>query len=139
MAEVFITRKEHFNAAHRLHREDWSEQKNSEIFGKCANKNWHGHNFTLLVTVKGEPNPDTGFVMNLKELADLVKNEVVSKIDHRNMNVDVPFMAGVIPSTENLAIKIWEIIEPLVKTETRKLHSVRIFETESNSVEYFGR
>ena len=138
MAEVFITRKEHFNAAHRLHRADWTEQKNEEVFGKCANANWHGHNFTLLVTIKGTPNPETGFVMNLKDLGEIVKNEVILKIDHKNLNLDVPFMKGILPSTENLAIEIWRILVPLITIHAAKLHSVRIFETENNSVEYFG-
>ena len=138
MPEVYLTRKEHFNAAHRLHRADWSEDENERVFGRCANANWHGHNYTLLVTVKGTPNPDTGFIINLKDLALLMEHEVVVKLDHKNLNVDVPFMKGILPSTENLAIEIWKILEPLIQAQHAKLFSVRLFETENNSVEYRG-
>lgn len=138
MPEVYLTRKEHFNAAHRLHRADWSEDENERVFGRCANANWHGHNFTLLVTVKGTPNPDTGFIINLKDLAVLIQKEVILKLDHKNLNIDVPFMKDILPSTENLAIEIWKILDPLIQAHHAKLFSVRIFETENNSVEYRG-
>ena len=131
MPQVFITRKEHFNAAHRLHKADWSQEENERVFGRCANANWHGHNFTLLVTVRGTPQHDTGFVMNLKDLAEIVKTEVIVKIDHKNLNLDVQFMKGIQPSTENLAIEIWRILQPLIAEHNATLHSVRIFENRS--------
>lgn len=133
---VFLTRKEHFNAAHRLYVEEWSEEKNREIFGKCANPNWHGHNFTLYVTIKGEPDPKTGMVLNLKNLSKLIREKVLDKVDHRNLNVDVDFMKGEMPSIENLAVSIWKELE--TGLEKGYLHSVKIFETDRNYVEYFG-
>jgi 6-pyruvoyltetrahydropterin/6-carboxytetrahydropterin synthase len=108
MKPIYITRRETFNAAHRLRREDWSEAKNEEVFGKCSNKNWHGHNFDLFVTVKGIPSDETGFVINLKDLGQIIKENVIEKVDHKNINLDVPFMKGKMSSTENLAIGIWE-------------------------------
>ncbi len=138
MKTVYITRRERFNAAHKLHREDWSDEKNLEVFGKCSNKNWHGHNYTIYVTVKGTPSKETGFVMNLKILSRILKEEIIEPLDHKNMNLDVPFMKGVIPTTENLAIKIWETIEARVKDSGGELVKIRIEETENNFVEYFG-
>jgi 6-pyruvoyltetrahydropterin/6-carboxytetrahydropterin synthase len=135
---VFITRKEHFNAAHKINRPDWTEEKNQEVFGKCCNKNWHGHNYDLFVTVKGEVNPETGFVLNLKTLGEIIKEEVTEKIDHKNLNLDVDFMKGIMPSTENLTIEIWKILAPLVKNLGAELHCVKLYETENNYVEYFG-
>jgi 6-pyruvoyltetrahydropterin/6-carboxytetrahydropterin synthase len=141
MALVYLTRKEHFNAAHKLYNPNWSEDQNKEVFGPCANANWHGHNFDLYVTVKGQPNPDTGFIMDLKKLSVIIRDNVTEQLDHKNLNVDVPFMLGKMPSTENLAIAIWEILFPLVKQhsdERAQLHSIRLFETPRNFVEYFG-
>lgn len=138
MKTVYITRREHFNAAHKLWNDDWSEEKNVEVFGKCANKNWHGHNFNLFVTVKGEVNPATGFVVDLKELSNIIKNEVIEEIDHRNINLDVPFMQGKMASTENIAIGIWEILAPLIRELGANLHCIKLCETENNYVEYFG-
>lgn len=135
---VYITRKEHFNAAHRIDRPDWSEEKNLEVFGKCANKNWHGHNYELFVTVKGEVDAGTGFVVNLKTLSTIIRNEITEKIDHKNLNLDVDFMAGIMPTTENLAIAIWKKLKPLVSGLGAELHCVKIYETENNYVEYFG-
>lgn len=135
---IFLTRKEHFNAAHKLCRDDWSDEKNKEVFGKCANANWHGHNFDLFVTVKGNPDPETGFVVDLKTLSLIIKEYIVEELDHKNLNLDVPFMQGVMPSTENLAIKIWEILYPLVQSERCVLHCVKLYETENNFVEYYG-
>jgi 6-pyruvoyltetrahydropterin/6-carboxytetrahydropterin synthase len=135
---IFLTRKEHFNAAHKLCRDDWSDEKNKEVFGKCANANWHGHNFDLFVTVKGNPDPETGFVVDLKTLSLIIKENIVEELDHKNLNLDVPFMKGVMPSTENLAIKIWEILYPLVQSERCVLHCVKLYETENNFVEYYG-
>lgn len=138
MKTVYITRRETFNAAHKLHREDWSEEKNWEVFGKCSNHNWHGHNFTILVTVKGVPNKDTGFVINLKDLSQIVKDEVVEPLDHKNLNLDVPFLKGMLPSTENMVIEIWKIIlEPIAKAGG-ELAKIKLVETENNFVEYYG-
>ena len=105
---LYITRKERFNAAHKLHRKDWSNDKNMEVFGKCSNPNWHGHNYDLFVTVKGDINPETGFVIDLKYLSTLIKDKVVDKIDHKNVNLDVDVMEGKMASTEVLAQAIWE-------------------------------
>lgn len=138
MKIVHVTRRERFNAAHKLWNEDWSREKNFEVFGKCANPNWHGHNYDLFVTVKGEPQADTGFCVDLKDLSDLLKKEIVDKLDHKNLNLDVPFMQGVMASTENLCIAIWEQIEDSISEMGCTLHSVRINETENNFAEYFG-
>lgn len=135
---VYLTRKEHFNAAHKLANPQWSDEKNLEVFGKCSNKNWHGHNYDLFVTVKGKPNPDTGFIINLKELSVLIRNEICLKLDHKNLNEDVPFLKGILPSTENVAIVIWEILAPKIKEMGANLHCVKLYETENNFVEYFG-
>lgn len=132
---ILVTRKEHFNAAHKLENPDWTEEKNREVFGKCANKNWHGHNYQLFITVKGEPDPETGYVTDLKQLSLLIKRLVIDKLDHRNINLDVDFMQGKMASTENIAIGIWEQLEPHVKG----LYSVKLYETENNFVEYFGK
>lgn len=137
---IYITRKEHFNAAHKLYNPKWSKEKNQEVFGPCANENWHGHNFDLFVTVKGKPDPDTGFVVDLKQLSSLIKSKVVDEIDHKNINLDVPFMKGKMASTENIAIEIWKILEsslPTIAPEA-KLHCIKLYETPRNYVEYYG-
>lgn len=135
---VYLTRKERFNAAHKLYNPDWSEEQNDEVFGECANKNWHGHNFDLYVTVKGEVDPETGFVINLKDLSALIKELVIDKLDHRNLNLDVDFMHGKMASTENLVIEIWKQIEAPIAVLGADLHKIYLRETENNSVEYFG-
>jgi 6-pyruvoyltetrahydropterin/6-carboxytetrahydropterin synthase len=135
---IYITRKEHFNAAHKLHNPNWSEEQNNEVFGKCANPNWHGHNYNLFVTVKGEVNPDTGYSVNLKDLSVIIRTYITDKLDHKNLNLDVPFLKGLMPSTENVAIAIWKELLPYVNTMGCKLHSVKLYETENNYVEYFG-
>lgn len=135
---VYIIRKEHFNAAHKLWRNDWSDEKNEEIFGKCANKNWHGHNFNLIVTVKGVPNPETGFVINLKDLSKIIKTEVVDVFDHKNLNLDVACMKDILASTENMVIVIWELLEQPIQNAGGILAKIRLEETENNFVEYFG-
>ena len=134
---VYITRIEHFNAAHKLFNPAWSREKNEEIFGKCANENWHGHNFELHVTLKGTPNPGTGFVYDVKKLSNIVKVHVTEKIDHKNLNVDVPFMAGKLCSIENLVIAIWQELVPHLPEQV-KLHSLKLYETPRIYVEYFG-
>jgi 6-pyruvoyltetrahydropterin/6-carboxytetrahydropterin synthase len=135
---VFITRREHFNAAHRLFREDFSDEKNLEVFGKCSNPKWHGHNYTLYVTVKGPINPETGFVINLKDLSRILKEEVIEQLDHRNINLEVGFMQGKLASAENIAIGIWEQIEIPIRNLGAELHCVKLLETENNIVEYYG-
>lgn len=135
---IYITRKASFNAAHKLSRPDWTEAQNTEVFGKCANPNWHGHNYQLYVTVKGEINPETGFLVDLKWLKEITNTYVVDKIDHRNLNLDVDFMSGKLASTENLAIAIWDELVHLIAEAGAELHSIKIYETENNFVEYFG-
>lgn len=137
---VYISRKEHFNAAHRLFNPAWSKEKNLEVFGPCANDNWHGHNFDLIVTVKGSPDPETGFVVDMKKLSTLIRNEITDKLDHKNINLDVDFMKDKLASCENLIIEIWKILEKHLPEITKRgvLHSIRLYETPRNYVEYFG-
>jgi len=135
---VYLTRVEHFNAAHRLFNESWSEAKNIEVFGKCANANWHGHNYELHVTIKGEPNPDTGFIYNAKTLGELIKHVIVERVDHRNLNLDVDFMKGKFTSAENFAMSIWNELKPHIEKSTARLHCVKLVETPRIYVEYFG-
>lgn len=138
MKPIYITRRETFNAAHKLWREEWSPEKNYEVFGKCSNHNWHGHNFQLFVTVKGIPNEETGFVINLKTLSKILKEKVIEEIDHKNLNLDVPFLKGIMASTENIAIAIWDLIEEDVRQNGGELAHIRIIETENNFVDYYG-
>jgi 6-pyruvoyltetrahydropterin/6-carboxytetrahydropterin synthase len=137
---VYICRKEHFNAAHKLYNPNWSPEKNAEVFGPCANANWHGHNFELIVTVKGKPDPDTGFVMDLKTLSTIIKREVVEKLDHKNLNLDVDFMQGKMTSCEILIQEIWKILAPKIKEQAphADLHKLTLYETHQNFVEYMG-
>ncbi|MCD4730016.1 MAG: 6-carboxytetrahydropterin synthase [Bacteroidales bacterium] len=135
---MFITRRERFNAAHRLFREDWSDEKNLEVFGKCSNPNWHGHNYIMYITVKGEVSQETGFVVNLKDLSKIIKTRIINKIDHKNLNLEVDFMKGRIVSTENIAIAIWEELEENIQQIGAELHCIKIVETENNFVEYYG-
>lgn len=135
---IYITRKEHFNAAHKLYNPAWSDEKNKEIFGKCANENWHGHNYQLFVTVKGIADPETGYVADLKELSSVIRTRITDKIDHKNINLDVDFMQGRLASTENLAIAIWEQLLPFFADKEYTLHCIKLYETENNFVEYFG-
>jgi 6-pyruvoyltetrahydropterin/6-carboxytetrahydropterin synthase len=135
---IYITRKERFNAAHKLYREDWSDEQNQEIFGKCSNPNWHGHNYELFVTVKGEINPETGFVIDLKELKRIITIYVTDVLDHKNINIDVEFMKGKMASTEVLAVTIFDVLKPHIDGQGAILHAVKLFETENNFVEYFG-
>lgn len=135
---IYVTRKERFNAAHKMWRAEWSEEKNKEVFGKCANVNWHGHNYDLFVTVKGELQ-ETGYVVDLKLLSDLINERVIDLLDHKNINLDVEFMKGKMTSTENLTIGIWNLLEGAIKNELNCiLHSVKLYETENNFAEYFG-
>ena len=134
---VYLTRLEHFNAAHKLYNPVWNREKNEQVFGKCANENWHGHNYELLVTVKGNPDPDTGFLFDVKTLSNIIKLHVIEKLDHKNLNVDVDFMHGKMCSTENLAIEIWKQLEPHIPMPV-KLHCVKLYETPRIYIEYFG-
>ena len=134
---VYLTRIEHFNAAHRLYNPGWSYEKNEEVFGKCANENWHGHNYELYVTVKGDPNPDTGFLYDVKKLSLLIKEHVTDKIDHLNLNLDVGFMKGKMCSTENLTVGIWNELKSHLPASVQ-LHCIKLHETPRIYVEYFG-
>ena len=135
---IYITRRERFNAAHRLFRPDYSNERNMKVFGKCSNPNWHGHNYELFVTVKGRVNPETGFLLNLKTLSKIIREKVINKLDHKNINLEVDFMEGKLASTENLAISIWNELETEINTLHAQLHCVKIHESENNYVEYFG-
>lgn len=135
---IFITRRERFNAAHRLFREDFTDEQNFEVFGKCSNPNWHGHNYELMVTLKGEIDEKTGFLVNLKKLSRLIRELVISKIDHKNINLEVDFMKGKLASTENLAVGIWNELYDGVRKLGAELHCVKVTESENNYVEYFG-
>ena len=135
---IYVTRRERFSAAHRLFREEWDDEKNAEIFDKCTYPNWHGHNYVLYITVKGELNAETGFVVNIKNLSKIIKENITFKLDHRNLNLDVDFMKGKIASTENLVIGIWNELEPLISDIGIQLHKIKIEETENNFVEYYG-
>ena len=136
---IYLTRRERFNAAHRLYREEWTDEKNMEVFGKCSNPNWHGHNYVLFVTVKGEIQPDLGYVVDLKVLSRIIREHIIDKLDHKNLNLEVEFMRGRMASTEQIAIAIWEELDPHVRSLDVDLHSVRLEETENNFVEYFGK
>ena len=135
---VYLTRVEHFNAAHKLYNENWDEAQNLEVFGKCANANWHGHNYELHVTIKGTPNPDTGFIYNAKTLSTLIKDVIVERVDHRNLNLDVDFMKGKFTSAENFAMSIWNELKPHIEGSGVELHKIKLQETPNIYVEYFG-
>jgi 6-pyruvoyltetrahydropterin/6-carboxytetrahydropterin synthase len=137
---IYVKRKEHFNAAHRLYNPKWSKERNEEVFGLCANEYYHGHNFELIVTVKGIPDPDTGFVVDMKKLGDLIETKIIDKVDHRNLNMDVDFMQGKMTSCEVFVIEIWKILAPAIEqlSPQAKLHSLFLQETNKNFVEYFG-
>ena len=136
---VYITRIERFNAAHKLWVEDWTEEQNREAFGKCSNKNWHGHNYNLHVTIKGWPDPVTGFVMDVKKLSLIIHEQVTDHLDHSNLNLDVDFIPpGLQPTTENLVILIWHRLAPALEAFPCKLHAVKLWETETIYAEYYG-
>ncbi len=134
---VYLTRIEHFNAAHKLYNPNWSKEKNEEVFGKCANENWHGHNFELFVTIKGNPDPDTGFIYDAKKLGAIIQERIIEKLDHRNLNVDVDFMQGKLCSIENLVVAIWDELHPHLPGAVQ-LHCLKLVETAKIYVEYFG-
>lgn len=136
MPTVTVTRRLTFNAAHRVHNPDLSDLENVRLFGKCNNPNWHGHNYELEVSVRGEVDAKTGYVMDLAQLKDVVTREIIDKVDHRNLNLDVDFMKDIIPTTENLVIGIWKVLKPAITPA--ELVLVRLWETENNRVEYAG-
>ena len=135
---IFITRRERFSAAHRMYRNDWTDEENLRVFGKCSNPNWHGHDYVLQVTVKGIVPEELGFFMNITTLKQIIKDKIIDKADHKNLNLDVSFMRGKIATTENLAIAIWNELKPAIEKEGAVLHCVKIAETENNSIEYYG-
>ena len=135
---IYITRREQFCSAHRMYRKDWSDEENLKVFGKCSNPNWHGHNYVLHVTVKGEIPEETGFFINLSRLKEIIKDKIIDKVDHKNLNLEVGFMSGRIATTENLAMAIWNELKPALENEGAMLHCVKIGETENNSIEYYG-
>jgi len=136
---IYLTRREKFSAAHRMFRPDYTDEQNEEIYGQCSNPEWHGHNYVLYVTVKGEVNPDLGYLMNIKTLQAIIKEQVITGLDHRNLNTQVGFMKDKLASTENIAIAVWEILEPYINKEGAELHCIKIAETENNFIEYFGK
>jgi len=135
---IYITRRLYFNATHKLWNDNWTPEENKRIFGPCANENWHGHNYTLDITLAGNINPETGYVMDLKEIKDIAEKHVLSKVDHKNLALDVDFMKGLNPTTEILAIKFWEILYPLLKRENASLYEITLYETERQWVSYKG-
>ena len=134
--EITVSRKAHFNAAHRLHNKNWSAEKNEQVFGKCNYSNYHGHNYELIVSVTGKVNPETGYVIDMGELKNIIKDEIEDRLDHKNLNLDVPHFKNLIPSTENLAIFIWNKLRDAIKINCDL--SVVLFETPRNFVEYSG-
>ena len=135
---LYLTRRERFCAAHRMFREEWTDEDNARVFGKCSNPNWHGHNYILWVTIKGAVSQEHGFVLNINTLKQIILDNIISKIDHKNINLEVDFMKGKIATTENLAISIWNELSPLILKEGAALHCIKIEETENNSIEYYG-
>lgn len=136
---VYVTRREHFNAAHKMYRDEWSPEKNLQVFGKCANPNWHGHNYNLYVTVKGEVSADGNYLIDLKKLKKIIREHVTEKLDHKNLNLDVSFMQGKMATTELLCIEIFNQLKfPIEANNGVFLHSVKLYETENQYVEYLG-
>ena len=134
--EITVSRKAHFNAAHRLHNKNWSDEKNQKIFGKCNYQNYHGHNYELIVSVTGKINPETGYVIDMGELKKLIKNEIEERLDHKNLNIDVPHFSNTIPSAENICIYIYDILRDNIDSQFKL--SVRLYETPRNFVDYSG-
>lgn len=135
---IYLTRRERFSAAHRMFREELSDEENKRIYGKCSNPLWHGHNYVLFVTVKGEINSKIGYFMNATRLREIITENVIAKLDHRNMNLETDFMKDKVATTENLAISIWNVLKRPLEEEGAKLHCIRIEETENNFIEYYG-
>ncbi|MFZ4563571.1 MAG: 6-carboxytetrahydropterin synthase [Bacteroidales bacterium] len=135
---VYIIRREHFSAAHRLFLPEKTDEENFEIFGKCSNPNWHGHNYILLVTVKGEKDPKTGLVIHLRHISKMIDDKILKKVDHKNLNLEVDFLAGQVPTSENVAIGIWNELEGDIRKLGAALHCVRLEQSENNFIEYYG-
>lgn len=138
---MYLSRDVHFSAAHKLYNEDWSKEKNSEVYGVCSNEYYHGHNFDMTVTVKGPVDPETGFVINFKDLKRIVNDEIIEKVDHKNLNIDVDFLKGKLTSCENLILEFWKILEPKIREATdnrAQLHCIKLKETDKNYAEYYG-
>ena len=136
MPTLYVTRETHFNAAHRLHNPEKSDEWNRSVFGVCNSPNWHGHNYVLRVTVSGIPNPDTGCVIDLSVLKQVIEEKVIRHMDHKNLNLDVPFLSGIMPSVENLVVAIWDQLENALPSG--QLYRIQLYETPRNSAEYFG-
>ena len=134
--EITVSRKAHFNAAHRLHNKNWSNEKNQKVFGKCNYQNYHGHNYELIVSVTGKINPETGYVIDMGELKKIIKTEIEERLDHKNLNLDIPYFRNLIPSTENLAVFIWNKLRDAIEINCDL--SVVLYETPRNFVEYSG-
>jgi len=137
---VYVCRKEFFNAAHKLYNPKWSKEKNESIFGPCSNENWHGHNFELEVIIKGRPDPETGYIMDLKQLGTIIQDKIVKKVDHKNLNLDVDFLTGKMPSCEVLVVEFWKILQPAIAqlAPQAQLHCIELIETRKNSAKYYG-
>ena len=135
---IYLTRRERFSSAHRMFRQDLSDEENMKVYGKCSNPLWHGHNYVLKVTVKGEPDPEVGYFMNATRLKEIINERVIAKLDHKNMNIETDFMAGKVATTENLATAIWEELRAPLAAEGAMLHCIRVEETENNFIEYYG-
>jgi 6-pyruvoyltetrahydropterin/6-carboxytetrahydropterin synthase len=136
MPNVTVTRRLTFNAAHRVHNPALSDEENEALFGKCNNPNWHGHNYELEVSVSGPIDPRTGYVMDLARVKEIVQREIIQHVDHRNLNLEVPFMKGIIPTTENIAVAFWRVLEG--RMTAGRLQRIRLWETENHYVEYSG-
>lgn len=132
--KIAVSRKEHFNAAHRLFNAHWTDEKNDEVFGKCNNPNFHGHNYELIVTLCGEPDQETGYVYDLKRLSDLIKALILKPFDHKNLNLDTPYFKNLNPTAENIAVVIWQLLRPQIESHLDL--KVTLYETERNFVEY---
>ena len=133
---VYITRRERFSAAHRLYKPELSDEENFKLYGLCSNPNWHGHNYVLEVVVKGDVNPETGYLIDLKDLKEIIRKNIIEKVDHKNLNLETDFMKGIVPSAENIVIAIWKQLVDKIPQGT--LHSVKLYETENNYFEYKG-
>ncbi|MGC8824228.1 MAG: 6-carboxytetrahydropterin synthase [Bacteroidales bacterium] len=138
MSYVYITRRERFNAAHRMYNPEWNDEKNLEVYGKCSNPLWHGHNYELFVTIKGHVRPELGYLVNLADLSHMIREQVIDALDHKNLNLEVDFLQGRVMSSENIAIAIWERLAPYIRMLGAELHCIRLIETENNIVEYYG-
>jgi 6-pyruvoyltetrahydropterin/6-carboxytetrahydropterin synthase len=133
---IYITRRERFSAAHRLYKPELSDEENFKLYGLCSNPNWHGHNYVLEVVVKGDVNPETGYLIDLKDLKEIIRKNIIEKVDHKNLNLETDFMKGIVPSAENIVIAIWKQLVDKIPQGT--LHSVKLYETENNYFEYKG-